>query len=215
MCEQNWQSHSQDPMWAGQAVLEQVKMQHYNAFVDSQSPNTKTLDLSLLTHSLSWSAHNSAQCNADGPGERLQKHRLHFQVYEHLATSAQQNEGQKRESPLTERQGKMFAFGIGGPFWGMVGQEMGQHSRESSVRNNQMQHQWMNPPSASINTPAWHKERWVGERTQTCSRSLFAFRPWLLSETIWHEMLVKWVERVRACWSGLKYPFVAFFHLYC
>lgn len=139
-------------------------------------------------------------------GERLQRQRLHFQVYEHLATSAQQNEGQKRESPSTERRGRMFAFGMGGPFWGMAGQEMGQHSRESSVRNNQMQHQWMNPPSASINTAEWHKERWVGERTQTYPRSLFGFRPWLLSETICHDMLVKWVW---GCLCTLKWPQIA------
>lgn len=179
----------------------------------SQSPNAQTSDLSLLTHSSSLPTHSSAQCNVDGPGERLQRLWLHFHVYEHLATSARQDKSQRRESPSNAVERKDVCIWEGRPFWGMVGQEMVRHSRESSVRNNQMQHQWTNPPSASINILVWHKERWVGERMQTCSRSLFAFRPWLLIETIWHEILVKWVEGVRAPWSGLNWPFVAFFPL--
>lgn len=82
----------------------------------SQSPNAQTSDLRLLTHSLSWPTHKTAQCNVDGPGERLQRHRLHFQVYEHLAPHLHGRTRAKRENcHQMQRRGRMFAFGMGGP----------------------------------------------------------------------------------------------------
>lgn len=101
-------------MWAHQTVLEREKCGGKSHLI-SQYTNAQTSDLSLLTHSSSWPAHSSAQCNVDCQVRDFRDSDFTFKSMSISPHLHGRTKAKSENDHQMQRRGTMFAFGMGGP----------------------------------------------------------------------------------------------------